>query len=120
MAIRPDIDYLEAGLYGLLAMTDMLTNVIERTLREKLGQHGLDHVEVSQGLDHSGEEALFVLAVLAPQTPLIPGEVSIGANVALNANIRELGETRFAYLHIQHPDDERPETASEHRASPVS
>jgi hypothetical protein len=93
-------------------MADTVTNIIDTVLREKLGAYGLDHVEVNVGEDHTGDPALFVLAVLAPNSPLIPGEVSVAANVAVHDAVLKHGEQRFPYLFIRHPDDERPELAS--------
>lgn len=85
---------------------------INRVVRSSLGAHGLDRVEAKLGFDHDGDAALFVYAILAPKTPLISGEVSAQANVALHSALKETEAPPLVYLYIQHPDDERPEAAS--------
>lgn len=93
-------------------MSDIPHEAIERALRTTLGPHGLDHVESKVGFDHDGDPALFVHAILAPNSPLVPGEVYAAANVALNETLNQRGDREFVYLQIQHPDDERPEDAT--------
>jgi hypothetical protein len=92
-------------------MTDIPREAIEKAVKSKLASHGLDRIETKAGFDHDGDPALFVYAVLAPNSPLVPGEVSAAANVALNDALGRIGDQPFAYLYIQHPDDERPEDA---------
>lgn len=86
--------------------------IIDRVVRRSLESHGLDRVEAKLGFDHDGDAALFVYAILAPNTPLIPGDVSAQANVALHSALKETEAPPLVYLYIQHPDDERPEAAS--------
>jgi|SRR5579884_731861 len=84
---------------------------IEAALRKALGSYGLDHVELEAGLDHDGEPALFVTAVLprhAGPVPM-PGDISGSANVAVAEVMERAGDERLSYLYIQRPDDERPE-----------
>lgn len=89
-------------------MTGALEATIEAVLKKALGAHGFDHVEIREDVDHDGEPAVFVTAVLRPQTLRIPGEVSASANVAVADVLEKAGDDRLSYLYIQRPDDERP------------
>lgn len=93
-----------------VSMDDIPRQAIENAVRSKLGPYGLDRVETKAGFDHDGDPALFIYAVLVPNSDVVPGEVSAAANVALNEALGS-DDRRFAYLYIQHPDDERPEDA---------
>ncbi len=92
-------------------MPQVSSSEIEAALRKVLGSYGLDHIELEAGLDHDGEPALFVTAVLpqhAGPVPM-PGEISASANVAVAQVLEKAGDERLSYLYIQRPDDERPE-----------
>jgi phenylalanyl-tRNA synthetase alpha chain len=89
-------------------MTGALQASIEAALKKALGAHGFDHVEIREDVDHDGERAVFVTAVLRPQTLKIPGEVSATANVAVVQALEKAGDDRLSYLYIRRPDDERP------------
>jgi hypothetical protein len=99
-------------------MPNVLSRAIEEALRPALGSYGLDHVELESGLDHDGEAALFVTAVLPQQTGPVPmpGNISASANVAVAEAMKRVGDERLSYLYIRRPDDERPEE-EESRAS---
>jgi hypothetical protein len=90
-------------------MANVTSKDIEEALRKVLGSFGLDHVELKPGVDHDGEAALFVTAVLKPNTRLMPGEVSTSANVAVTQAMEKVGDERLSYLYIRRPDDQRPE-----------
>jgi hypothetical protein len=81
---------------------------IEKALRKEFGSFGLDHVELKAGFDHDGDPAVFVTAVLPLQAPLMPGDISAAANVAVAQVLYNAGDERLSYLHIHRPDDERP------------
>jgi hypothetical protein len=81
---------------------------IEKALRKQFGSFGLDHVELKAGLDHDGDPAVFVTAILPPQAPPMPGEISGAANVVVAQVLHNAGDDRLSYLHIHHPDDELP------------
>src|SRR4051812_14398799 len=81
---------------------------IEKALRRQFGSFGLDHVELTAGLDHDGDPAVFVRAVLPPQAPPMPGDISGAANVAVARVLHNAGDERLSYLFIHRPDDERP------------
>jgi hypothetical protein len=91
---------------------------VEEALRRALGSYGLDHVELESGLDHDGEAAVFVTAVLPLHTPPMPGDVSASANVALAQVMERAGDERLSYLYIRRPDDERPEEEKSQASSP--
>jgi hypothetical protein len=82
---------------------------IESVLRKALGSFELDHVELKAGFDHDEDAAVFVTAVLAPNAPLMPGEISGAASVAVANVLQNAGDDRLSYLYIRRPDDERPE-----------
>jgi hypothetical protein len=86
-----------------VALTD-----IEKVLRKELGSYGLDHVELKAGRDHDGDLAVFVMAVLPPKSPPMPGDISAAASLAIANLMVGAGDERLSYLYIQRPDDERP------------
>jgi hypothetical protein len=90
-----------------VALND-LEKPIENALRKTFGSYGLDHVELKAGFDHDGDPAVFVTAILPLQAPLMPGDISGAANVAIAQVLYNAGDERLSYLHIHHPDDERP------------
>jgi len=89
-------------------MLKVTSTEMEDALRSVLGSFGLDHVELNEGFDHDGDSAVFVTAVLKPGAPLMPGEISGSANVAVAQVLRRAGDERLSYLYLQRPDDERP------------
>lgn len=89
-------------------LADMKSD-IERVLRRALGSFELDYVELSSGRDHDDDAAVFVTAVLKPNAPPMPGEISSGASVAVAQIIHSTGDERRSYLDIKRPDDEFPE-----------
>jgi hypothetical protein len=93
-------------------MSEAPTNLIEDVLRQELGPHGLDHVEVKADEDHAGDPALFITAVLKPNTQLIGAKIYSDAHKALNDALLNEGERRFPYLFLRHPDDEREDPMS--------
>lgn len=99
-------------------MTNVTSHDVEEALRKVLGSFGLDHVELTAGFDHDGEAAVFVTAVLKPDTRLIPGEVSASANVAVAQAMENAGDDRLSYLYIRRPDDQRPSDEKSKTASP--
>jgi len=99
-------------------MPNVSSSDIEEALRKALGSYGLDHVELESGLDHDGEPAVFVTAVLPQQTPPMPGDISASANVAIAQVMERAGDERLSYLYIRRPDDERPEEEKSRPSSP--
>jgi hypothetical protein len=89
-------------------MLKVTSQEFEEALRKALGSFGIDHVELREGFDHDGDAAVFVTAVLKPNTRSIPGEVSASANVAVSQVLRRVGDERLSYLYLRRPDDERP------------
>jgi hypothetical protein len=89
-------------------MLKITSQELEKALRKVLGSFGLDHVELREGFDHDGEPAVFVTAVLKPNTGLMPGEVSASASVAVADVLNRAGDDRLSYLYLRRPDDERP------------
>ncbi len=91
-------------------MTEVLTNVVDDVLRKTLGAYGYDHADVKPGEDHDGEPALFIDAVLKPNSKLVEAEIYSEAHRALSDVLLKNGERRFPYLYLRHPDDERAES----------
>ncbi len=89
-------------------MPKVTSNDVEDALRKALGSFDLDHVELAEGVDHDGDAAVFVTAVLRPDDRLMPGDVSAPANVALAQVLERAGDERLSYLYLKRPDDERP------------
>lgn len=80
---------------------------IETALRKELVSIGLDHVELRAGIDHDGDAAVFVTAILPSQAPAVPGGIGAAANVAIARVLDHVGDERLSYLYLRRPDDER-------------
>lgn len=92
-------------------MAEALTNVIDAALRKALGRYGFEHADVQFRNDHEGEPALFITADLAPGAPFVEPMVSDEAHRLVSEALLDLGEKRFPYLYIRHPEQERPDPA---------
>ena len=87
---------------------DEVKKIAEIALRDAIGDIGLDQVLVESGFDHDGEPALFVDAILAPNTPPLSGATANSALWSLRSALTRRGDLRFPYLKFKHPDDEYP------------
>ncbi|KAA5601847.1 hypothetical protein [Blastochloris sulfoviridis] len=87
-------------------MTNAPLDLIEDVLRRTLGPYGFDHAEVQVKEDHAGEEAIFINAILKPNSDLVGGAAATAADAALYDALLAQGDKRFAYIFIRHPDDE--------------
>jgi hypothetical protein len=96
---------------------DEIRSLADRVLRETLGAYGYESVEVISAPDHDEAPALFVRAILKPGSAMVRGEFFAAAHAALSQALLERGETRFPYLRMWHPDDERAEDDNRRRAS---
>lgn len=99
-------------------MSEAPVGIIDAVLREKLGSYGFDHAEVKADVDHDGEPALFIDAVLKPNSQLVEGKIYSEAIGALSSALLRLGERRFPYLLLRHPDDEPAEPPSTAESAP--
>jgi hypothetical protein len=93
-------------------MDQALIKIIDDIVRKKLGAYGLDHVDVKEGVDHDGEDALFIDAVLKPGSRIVGGKISGAAHGALNEALLKTGERRFPYFNIRHQEKQRPHRTS--------
>jgi phenylalanyl-tRNA synthetase alpha chain len=107
LATRPLRPYNPAPTTVETEMIGPLKASIEAALKKTLGVYKFERVEIREDVDHDGEAAVFVTAVLQPATPPIPGNVSASANVAIAQAMKNAGDERFSYLYIRRPDDER-------------
>jgi hypothetical protein len=90
-------------------MTEPPKALIEDILTETLEAHGFDHAEIKVDWDHDGEEALFIDAILKPNSPLVDADAYSGALGALSDALLKIGDRRFPYLSLHHPDAEPAE-----------
>ena len=88
---------------GTIVMTrDKLTEIVEQALREALGPAALDRVEVAEGMDHDGEDALFVTVRYRPGLdPIDPTK----AQGLVRDRLLAAAEKRFPYMNYIYPDD---------------
>lgn len=100
-------------------MTEVPIAVIDAVLRETLGPYGFDHAEVKAGVDHDGEDALFIDAILKPESPLVEGKTYSEALGALSRALLSRNDPRFPYLMLRHPDDEPAESSSTEESAPT-
>ncbi|MGA3307717.1 MAG: hypothetical protein ABSD08_03750 [Xanthobacteraceae bacterium] len=90
-------------------MTEVPKDLIDAVLRETLGPYGFDHSDVRADYDHDGEEALFIDAILKPNSD-VEGKIYSAALGALSNALLERRDRRFPYLMLRHPDDEPAES----------
>jgi len=90
-------------------MTEVPLDIIDSVLRKMLGPYGLDHVQAKADVDHDGEPALFIDAILKPNSELVGGKVYVDVLGALSDALLKRGDHRFPYLTLRHPDEERAE-----------
>lgn len=90
-----------------------IARAVDEVLRGELKRAGYDHSEITSGLDHEDEPALFITAHLTDSTRRSEGALYSRAHVRLRERLSELGENRFPYLNFQFKDDLKPlETTS--------
>ena len=81
----------------------------ETLIRRELGARGLAWVAVREDVDHGGEPALFVEAVLERVADRVGGDASSRLHATLSQALLKAGEQRFPYFRVRYLDDERPE-----------
>jgi hypothetical protein len=84
-----------------------LQKIADGVLKPKLEKAGLDRIVIREGIDHDGEEALFIDAQMKPNVPIVGGDISLKLYGALSQALLHAGERRFPYFNIRHPDKER-------------
>ena len=80
--------------------------IADRVLHAKLSTLGLDHVEISFGLDSSEVPTLLVEAIMKPGVPPVGGSMVSALHSELSQILLSAGEERFPYLRVRYPDDE--------------
>jgi phenylalanyl-tRNA synthetase alpha chain len=81
---------------------DKLTEIVEQALRDALGAKVLDRVEVTEGIDHDGEAALFVTVHYRSGTDTVDQTAALSS---VRDRLRTAGENRFPYMNHVYPDD---------------
>lgn len=84
-------------------------DVADSVLSERLRPLGLRHVRVTRGLDHLGEEALYIDAVFGAPSSASLGTAPSDAFRALASELTRRGEARFPYTYARFEDDEPAE-----------
>ena len=91
---------------GATMLTDATVgDIADGILRDTLRGNGYKEVTVHSGLDHDGDPALFIDAVLEKDVPAVRGEIINSALASLREALLERDEGRFPYLRLVHPDD---------------
>jgi hypothetical protein len=80
---------------------DNLKDDIEQTLRDTIGKM-VESVDVSEGVDHDGEPALFVTVHYRPSTDTVDQAAALKA---VRDRLLAIGEERFPYMNHHYPDD---------------
>lgn len=102
---------------------DEVVTMTRQALRESMGALAPEEIYVRSGYDYDDVPVLFIDAFLAPNTPLLSGEVSNGALWAVRSALVKRAELRFPHLSLRHPDDIYPEgnvTLDNLRKAPAS
>ena len=81
---------------------------INKVLAARMGRYGFTSARVEPGLDHDGDEVLFIEAVYPYSDTPVAANATVGLVSEVRRAIEEIGETRFP--HIDHCFDERQKT----------
>ena len=92
----------------MLLRDEQVRAIANEVLTVSLGGVGFSEADALSGIDHDGDDALFVTAHFRPGFDVTPGAASADAMVALRNRLLELGDRRFPYLRYDYPDSERP------------
>ena len=87
----------------------IVVTAIERILRKRMGSYGFERVAVSTGVDHDGDEVLFIDAEYKYLKRPIDVRATVGLTNELRDALERLGEDRFP--HVRHRFDDRQSTA---------
>jgi hypothetical protein len=83
---------------------------IERILRERLSPFGLARTDIRSGVDHDGDDVIFVDAYYELVDRAVEPKSIYGLESLLRDALAKLGETRFP--HVRHHFDEHQKIAS--------
>ncbi len=81
---------------------DTLRQIIERALRDAVGQSAVDRVVVAESTDHDGELALFITVYYRSGVNEVDQAKALSA---VRDRLLATGEKRFPYLNHVYPDD---------------
>ena len=85
---------------------DEVRRIAGVVLEAQLGPERFDHAEARSGLDHDGQAAIFVTAVMQEGSDVIPGDTFSQAYEALDNELLRNGERRFPYFELKWIGDE--------------
>ena len=85
---------------------DEIKTVTVRSLKETLGSFGFERADVAAGVDHDGDNALFVTAYFASTSQPAGERPLVHAMGSLRRHLLDSGEERFPYLRSDFPDED--------------
>lgn len=90
------------------AVEQALTQII----RKQFDAVAVDQIKIHSGIDHVGEQALFVNVRLKSGKERLAPEKSVDLQLAMRDALQEIDDDRFPYLTFSAPDDDlaQPET----------
>ncbi len=83
-----------------------LDSLINEVLRDTLGPSGFARADIRNGVDHDGDQALFITAHFRPEADIAISRPSLKALGDLRVRLLERDEERFPYLDFAFPGDE--------------
>jgi hypothetical protein len=86
--------------------TDQIKATAEKVLLPRLGERGLERIEVEPGYDHDNDPVLFVKAFYKEGSDVPSGDVMLDALSALHDALLEAGESRIPFLEHRFPGEE--------------
>ena len=75
-----------------------LSKVVEPILQKWLRPYGFDRADVSSGLDHDGEPALFITAHYGAREEEVDPDAVLNAISEIQKALQQRGDERFPYL----------------------
>lgn len=80
--------------------------VLTETIRKWFDAASLDEIEFSFGVDHLGENTIFVSVWLKAGKDRLAPAKSVDLQLALRDALEQVGDDRFPYLAFSAPDDD--------------
>lgn len=79
--------------------------VLTEIIRKQFDGSALDEIKIHSGIDHAGEQALFVNVRLKEGKKRLTPEKSVDLHLVMRDALQDIGDDRFPYLTFSAPDD---------------
>lgn len=92
-------------------ISEELNNLVNEVLKAQLADIGFDGAEISEDVDHDGDDILRISIRYRKIGPAIDPSPTFSATTALRHAMRQIGEYRFPHLKHLFPEDQELKVA---------